>query len=196
MTSLARLDAAAALVRTVMPPTPQYCWPLLSRRLGAELWVKHENHTPTGAFKVRGGIVYLDDLRRSQPDIRGVVTATTGNHGQSIAYSATALGLAATIVVPEGNNPGKNRAMRGFGAKLVETGHDFQAAYEYAMALAEREHLHFVRSFHPLLVRGVASYALELFRTVADLDTVYVPIGLGSGICGVIAAREALGLKT
>jgi len=193
---LATLEAAAALVHGVVPPTPQYRWPLLSRRVGAEIWVKHENHTPIGAFKVRGGIVYLDDLRRSQPEIRGVVTATTGNHGQSIAYSASALGLAATIVVPEGNNPGKNRAMRGFGATLVETGHDFQAAYEHAATLAERDNLHFVRSFHPLLVRGVASYALELFRAGPDLDTVYVPVGLGSGICGVIAAREALALKT
>jgi len=193
---LAALEAAAALVYSVVPPTPQYRWPLLSRRVGAEIWVKHENHTPTGAFKVRGGVVYLDDLRRSRPDIKGVVTATTGNHGQSIAYSATALGLAATIVVPEGNNPGKNRAMRGFGATLLEVGHDFQAAYEHAAALAERENLHLVRSFHPLLVRGVASYALELFRAVADLDVVYVPVGLGSGICGVIAAREALGLTT
>jgi threonine dehydratase len=183
-------------VHSVVPPTPQYRWPLLPRRVGAEIWVKHENHTPIGAFKVRGGIVYLDDLRKSQPRIRGVVTATTGNHGQSIAYSATALGLAATIVVPEGNNPGKNRAMRGFGANLLERGHDFQAAYEHAALLAERDNLHFVRSFHPLLVRGVASYALELFRAVPDLDTVYVPIGLGSGICGVITAREALGLTT
>ncbi|MBV9016743.1 MAG: threonine dehydratase [Alphaproteobacteria bacterium] len=193
---LAQLDAAAALVHTVVPPTPQYRWPLLSRRVGAEIWVKHENHTPIGAFKVRGGVVYLDDLRKARPQTRGVVTATTGNHGQSIAYSAAVLGLAATIVVPEGNNPGKNRAMRGFGASLVETGHDFQAAYEHAAMLAERDNLHFVRSFHPLLVRGVASYALELFRAVADLDVVYVPVGLGSGICGVIAAREALGLKT
>jgi threonine dehydratase len=194
--NLAVLEAAAALVYSVVPPTPQYRWPLLSRRVGAEIWVKHENHTPTGAFKVRGGVVYLDDLRRGQPGIKGVVTATTGNHGQSIAYSATALGLAATIVVPEGNNPGKNRAMRGFGATLLEVGHDFQAAYEHAAALAERENFHLVRSFHPLLVRGVASYALELFRAVADLDTIYVPVGLGSGICGVIAAREALGLAT
>jgi threonine dehydratase len=193
---LAALETAAALVRSVVPPTPQYRWPLLSRRVGAEVWVKHENHTPIGAFKVRGGVVYLDDLKRSQPDIKGVVTATTGNHGQSIAYSAAALGLAATIVVPQRNNPGKNRAMRGFGATLVEIGHDFQAAYEHAAALAERENLHLVRSFHPLLVRGVASYALELFRAVAELDTIYVPVGLGSGICGVIAAREALGLTT
>jgi threonine dehydratase len=193
---LAALETAAALVHSVVPPTPQYRWPLLSRRVGAEVWVKHENHTPIGAFKVRGGVVYLDDLKRSQPEIKGVVTATTGNHGQSIAYSAAALGLAATIVVPQGNNPGKNRAMRGFGATLVETGHDFQAAYEHAAALAARENLHLVRSFHPLLVRGVASYALELFRAVAELDTIYVPVGLGSGICGVIAAREALGLTT
>jgi threonine dehydratase len=196
MTDLNLLETAAALVRGVVPPTPQYRWPLLSRRVGAEVWVKHENHTPIGAFKVRGGVVYLDDLRRAQPQTRGVVTATTGNHGQSIAYSAAALGLAATIVVPQGNNPGKNRAMRGFGATLVEIGHDFQAAYEHAVALAEREHLHLVRSFHPLLVRGVASYALELFRAVAGLDTIYVPVGLGSGICGVIAARDALGITT
>jgi len=196
MSDLNRLDEAAALVRTIVPPTPQHHWPLLSHRLGAEVWVKHENHTAIGAFKVRGGVVYLDDLRRSQKQIRGVVTATTGNHGQSVAFSATALGLAATIVVPESNNPAKTRAMRGFGATLVETGHDFQAAYEHASALAERENLHFVRSFHPLLVRGVASYALELFRAVADLDIIYVPVGLGSGICGVIAARDALGLTT
>jgi threonine dehydratase len=193
--SLAELDAAAELVHRVLPPTPQYCWPLLSQRVGSELWVKHENHTPTGAFKLRGGLVYLDDLKRSQPDFAGVISATTGNHGQSIAYAATRLGLKATIVVPHGNSPEKNRAMAAFGANLVEHGHDFQAAYEYAMATAERENLHPVRSFHPLLVRGVASYGLELFRAVPDLDIVYVPIGLGSGICGVIAAREALGLK-
>lgn len=191
--SLAQLETAAALVRTVMPPTPQYCWPLLSRRVGAELWVKHENHTPIGAFKLRGGLVYLDDLRRADPGIAGVISATTGNHGQSIAYAATRLGLAATIVVPHGNSPEKNRAMRAFGATLVEHGHDFQAAYEHAIARAEAARLHLLRSFHPLLVRGVATYGLELFSAVGGLDTVYVPIGLGSGICGVIAAREALG---
>lgn len=194
--SLAELDAAAELVHGILPATPQYCWPLLSKRVGAELWVKHENHTPTGAFKLRGGLVYLDDLKRSQPGIAGVISATTGNHGQSIAYAATRLGLKATIVVPHGNSPEKNRAMVAFGANLVEHGHDFQAAYEYAMARAEAENLHAVRSFHPLLVRGVASYGLELFRAAPDLDVVYVPIGLGSGICGIIAAREALGLKT
>jgi threonine dehydratase len=193
---LETLENAAAVVRRVVPPTPQYCWPLLSRRVGAELWVKHENHTPIGAFKIRGGLVYLDEIKRSQPEIRGVVTATTGNHGQSIALAATRLGLKATIVAPFGNSPEKNRAMVGFGARLVEAGHDFQAAYEYAVALAEHENLHLVRSYDALLVRGVASYALELFRAVAELDTVYVPIGLGSGICGVIAVRDALGLRT
>ncbi len=193
MTSLARLDDAAALVRTVVPATPQYCWPLLSRRLGAVLWVKHENHTPIGAFKLRGGLVYLDELRRTQPQIRGVITATRGNHGQSIAYAASRLGLAATIVVPTGNSVEKNRAMAAFGATLVEAGHDFQAAYEHAIARASADNLHLVRSFDPALVRGVASCGLELFRAVEGLDTVYVPIGLGSGICAMIAAREALG---
>ena len=193
--SLAEIEAAAALVHSVVPPTPQYCWPLLSRRVGAELWVKHENHTPTGAFKIRGGLVYLDALRRAEPDIAGVISATTGNHGQSVAYAASRLGLAATIVVPHGNSPEKNRAMQGFGANLVEHGHDFQAAYEHAIARAAAERLHLLPSFHPLLVRGVASYGLELFRAVDGLDTVYVPIGLGSGICGVIAARDALGLQ-
>ena len=196
MIDLATLEASAALVHRIVPPTPQYCWPLLSRRLGCELWVKHENHTPTGAFKIRGGVVYLDEIRRSRPDIRGVVTATTGNHGQSVALAATRLGMEATIVVPHGNSIEKNRAMKSFGAHLVEAGYDFQAAFEHALALAEREKLHFVRSYHPLLVRGVASYALELFDAVPDLDTVYVPIGLGSGISGVIAAREALGKTT
>ena len=196
MTSdLKTLEEAATLVHRSVPPTPQYCWPLLSRRVGAELWVKHENHTPIGAFKIRGGLVYLDAVRRAEPNLRGVVTATTGNHGQSIALAATRLGIAATIVAPHGNSIEKNRAMQGFGARLVEAGHDFQAAFEHASEIAMQEQLHFVPSYHPLLVRGVASYALELFRAVPDLDVVYVPIGLGSGISGVIAARDALGLR-
>jgi len=195
MIPLEVLETAAAFVHKVVPPTPQYCWPLLSRRVGAELWVKHENHTPIGAFKIRGGLVYLDELRRAHPDLRGVVTATTGNHGQSIALAATRLGIEATIVAPHGNSVEKNRAMAAFGARLIDAGHDFQAAYEFALDLAEREKLHFIQSYHPLLVRGVASYGLELFRAVPDLDVVYVPIGLGSGISGVIAAREALGVK-
>ena len=196
MTDLATLQAAAALVHGVMPPTPQYCWPLLSRRIGAEVWIKHENHTPIGAFKIRGGLVYLDDMKRAEPNIRGVVTATRGNHGQSIAYAASRLGLSATVVVPHGNSVEKNKAMAAFGASLIESGHDFQAAYEHAIGLAERETLHLVRTYHPMLVAGVASYGLELFRAVADIDTVYVPIGQGSGISGVMAARDALGLTT
>jgi threonine dehydratase len=196
MTDLAALEAAAALVHRTVPPTPQYCWPLLSQRLGAELWLKHENHTPIGAFKIRGGLVYLDWLRQVQPAVTGVVAATRGNHGQSIALAAARLGLEATIVVPHGNSVEKNRATAGFGARLVEAGEDFQAALEHATALAARDGLHMVPSFHPLLLSGVASYALELFGAVRDLDTVYVPIGLGSGICGVIAVRDALGLKT
>jgi threonine dehydratase len=195
MLGLEDLEDAAAFVHRVVPTTPQYCWPLLSKRLGAELWVKHENHTPIGAFKIRGGLVYLDAIRRSHPNIRGIVTATTGNHGQSVALAAARLGIDAAIVVPHGNSVEKNHAMEGFGARLVEAGHDFQAAFEHATELAEREKRHFVPSYHPLLVRGVASYALELFRGVADLDVVYVPIGLGSGISGVIAARDALGLR-
>jgi len=196
MFDIETLEEAATFVHRVVPATPQYCWPLLSRRVGAELWVKHENHTPIGAFKIRGGLVYLDAVRRSQPDIRGVVTATTGNHGQSIALAAARLAIDATIVVPFGNSVEKNRAMAGFGARLVEAGHDFQAAFEHATELAERENRHFIPSYDQLLVKGVASYALELFRAVADLDVVYVPIGLGSGISGVIAARDALDLGT
>jgi threonine dehydratase len=190
--TLAELEAAAEIVHRTVPPTPQYCWPLLSRRIGAEIWVKHENATPIGAFKLRGGLVYLDHLKRAQPGVGGVISATTGNHGQSLAYAATRLGLTATIVVPLGNSPDKNRAMAAFGAKLVEHGHDFQAAYEHAIAVAERDKLHLVRTFHPMLVRGVASYGMELFGA-GDFDTVYAPIGQGSGICGLIAAREALG---
>ena len=194
--ALAELEAAAAVVHAVMPPTPQYCWPLLCRRAGAEVWVKHENHTPIGAFKVRGGLVYMQALRREQPDVAGVIAATRGNHGQSVAFAAARAGLAAVIIVPHGNSVEKNEAMGALGAELIEHGHDFQAAYEYAMELAAERRLHALRSFHPWLVAGVGSYALELFRAVADIDTVYVPIGLGSGICGTIAARDALGVKT
>lgn len=196
MISLAELDTATALVHGAMPPTPQYSWPLLNGRTGAEVWVKHENHTPIGAFKLRGGLVYLTELKKREPKLPGVLTATRGNHGQSVAYAAARVGVRAVIVVPHGNSTEKNAAMRALGAELVEHGHDFQAAYEHAADLAAREGLHMLRSFHPWLVSGVGSYALELFRAVADLDTVYVPIGLGSGICGVIAARDALGLAT
>ncbi len=196
MTELDKLREAAELVHSVVPPTPQHCWPLLCDRAGAEVWVKHENHTPIGAFKVRGGLVYTDDLRRSQPDVKGVISATRGNHGQSVAFAARRAGLAATLVVPRGNSSEKNAAMRAFGAELIEHGHDFQESYEHAQALAGERGLHLFPSYHPLLIRGVASYALEFFEAVGDLDAIYVPIGLGSGISGVIAARDALGMAT
>lgn len=194
--SLAELEQAASVVHAVMPPTPQLQWPQISQQLGTEVWVKHENHTALGAFKIRGGLVYFDDLRRKHPEVKGVVAATRGNHGQSIAFAAKRHGLTATIVVPLGNSREKNAAMRSWGAELVEHGEDFQAAIEHSQALAKSRGLHLVPSFHEALVRGVASYSLELFRAVPDLDRLYVPIGLGSGICGAIAAREALKLKT
>ena len=196
MTSLAELEAAADLVHAHFPPTPQYAWPLLAQRTGADVWVKHENHTPIGAFKVRGGLVYMDHLKRSGADVAGVITATRGNHGQSIARAAAAVGLPSTILVPHGNSTEKNAAMRAFGAELIEFGRDFDEAKDEAHRLASVRNLHFVPSFDPLLVRGVATYALEFFRAVPDLDAVYVPIGMGSGICGLITARDLLGLKT
>jgi threonine dehydratase len=196
MLSLSEIENAAAIVYAAMPPTPQYAWPLLAKRTGCEVWVKHENHTPIGAFKVRGGLVYMDRLKRREPGLKGVVSATRGNHGQSIALAAARTGIAATILVPEGNSVEKNAAMRAFGADLIEAGHDFDAAREAAVRLATERGLAMVPSFHRDLVAGVASYALELFRAAPPLDTVYVPIGLGSGVCGVIAARDALGLAT
>jgi threonine dehydratase len=188
------LRAVAARVHAVLPPTPQYAWPLLSERLGAETWVKHENHLPVGAFKVRGGVATMSALKES--GVRHVVSATRGNHGQSVAFAAARSGIRATIVVPRGNSATKNAAMRALGAMLIEHGHDFQAALEHARALANAERAHFFPSFSSELVAGVASYALELFEAAGALDTVYVPIGLGSGICGVIAARDALRLRS
>ena len=190
------LEAAARVVRRALPATPQICWPLLSARAGTEVWVKHENHLPTGAFKVRGGIVYMRRLRERFPQVRGVIAATRGNHGQSVAFAGRAAGLNVQIVVPHGNSVEKNAAMRAYGAELIEHGEDFNDALEHAGRLAREQELHFVPSFGEDLVAGVASYGLELFGVVRDIDTVYVPIGLGSGICGLIAARDALGLKT
>jgi len=194
--SRSELEAAAALVHAQMPATPAYVWPLLGARAGAEVWVKHENHTPTGAFKIRGGIVYMDELARSDTGAKGVITATRGNHGQSIARAAKAAGLASTILVPHGNSIEKNAAMRAFGARLIEHGRDFDEAKDEALRLAGIEGLHMVPSYHPALVKGVATYALEFFEAVGALDAVYVPIGMGSGISGLIAARDALGLST
>jgi threonine dehydratase len=190
------LQAATELVHRAMPATPQIRWPLLCARVGADVWVKHENHLPVGAFKIRGGLVYFEELARREPPVTGVIAATRGNHGQSVAFNAARVGMRAVIVVPYGNSPEKNAAMRALGAELIEHGRDFQDAFEHAAALAERERLHFVPSFNEALVRGVASYAMELFDAVPKLDSVYVPIGMGSGICGVIAARDALGLST
>jgi threonine dehydratase len=189
------LECAARVVYAAMPPTPQYAWPLLSARCGAGVIVKHENHTPVGAFKVRGGLVYFDWLVRAHPEVRGVVTATRGNHGQSVGFAARRHGLRAVVVVPHGNSPEKNAAMRALGVELVEHGQDFQDATEHAAALAATEGLWRLPSFDPWLVRGVGTYALELLGAVPDLERLYVPIGLGSGLCGVLAAREALGLK-
>lgn len=193
--TLSQIESTAPLVYSVLPATPQYCWPLLGERLGAEVWLKHENHTPVGAFKVRGGLVYFADLAKAG-NVREVITATRGNHGQSVALGARRYGLASTVVVPFGNSAEKNNAMRALGAKLIEHGEDFQEARQHAIGLAEASGAHMVPSFHPLLVQGVATYGLELFRTVNDLDTVYVPIGLGSGICATTAVRNALSPRT
>ncbi|MCC7052460.1 MAG: threonine dehydratase [Gemmatimonadaceae bacterium] len=192
---LAALDAAAELVGAAFQPTPQYRWPLLEARLGTRCWVKHENHTPVGAFKVRGGLVYFDWLRRTQPGTHGVVTATRGNHGQSIGYAAARTGVQACVVVPHGNSAEKNAAMRAQGVELIVGGDDFQESVELADRLAVERGWHRVPSFHSHLVAGVGTYAMELFRAAPQVRTVYVPIGLGSGACGVIAARDALGLS-
>jgi threonine dehydratase len=195
------LQSAAEVVHRALPPTPQIRWPLLCARVDGEVWVKHENHSPVGAFKIRGGVVYFEELaHRGLPNgdhsVTGVIAATRGNHGQSVAFNAARVGMRAVIVVPHGNSIEKNAAMRALGAELIEHGHDFQAALEHASLLATRRRLHFVPSMDEALVRGVASYAMELFGAVPALDAVYVPIGLGSGICGTIAARNALGLST
>lgn len=190
------LRAAAGFVHARMPATPQYSWPLLNAAAGTEVWVKHENHTPTGAFKVRGAFTFIDWLTRTQPGVPGICTATRGNHGQGQALAATAAGLTARVYVPRGNSPEKNAAMAAFGADLIEFGEDFDTAREEAFRVAEAEGLAVVPPFHTELVRGVATYGWELFNAVPDLDTVYVPIGCGSGICGLISARDALGLGT
>jgi threonine dehydratase len=194
--TLDELAAATEIVRQRVPPTPQYAWPLLAERTGAEVWVKHENHTPAGAFKVRGGLVYCHRLRAQRPEVQGIVSATRGNHGQSLALAGTAAGLSVTIVVPHGNSRDKNAAMRAFGAELIEHGRDFQESREHAAGLAAERGLELVPSFHPDLVVGVATYAHELFTAVPDLDVVYVPVGMGSGICGLIGVRDLLGLRT
>lgn len=190
------LEAAAALVHSQMQRTPEYSWPLLNEKVGTEVWVKHENHGPTGAFKVRGGITFIDWIKRTKPDVQGICTATRGNHGQSQARAATAVGLTSKVYVPEGNSVEKNAAMAAFGAEVVTFGADFDTARVEAIRVAEAENLFVVPPFHKELVRGVATYAYEFFKSSPELDTVYVPIGCGSGICSVIGVRDALNLKT
>jgi len=199
---LASLEAAADLVGEILPiPTPSIRWPLVEKSLGLapdatpEVWVKHENHLPTGAFKVRGGVRYFDWLKRAHPEVNGVIAATRGNHGQSVAFAAAVCGLNSTVVVPVGNSGEKNAAMRGYGANLIESGVDFNEALIVATEIAEQRGLHMVPSFDWKLVEGVATYGLEMFRNTPPLDRLYVPVGLGSGICGCLAARRALGLK-
>src|SRR5437868_3289431 len=186
--SVSELKAACSIVHGAMPPTPQFAWPLLKQRTGVDVVIKHENHTPTGAFKVRGGIVYVDRLKRERPDVKGVITATRGNHGQSLAFACARAGIACTVVVPFGNSAEKNAAMQAFGAELIEHGRDFDEARERAVTLADERGYEYGKSFAKDLVLGVATYAYELLTAEPDLDTVYVPIGLGSGICGVIGA--------
>jgi threonine dehydratase len=196
MFTLADIESALPIVRTGVPATPQYAWPLLKAATGVEVVVKHENYTPIGAFKARGGLVYLDRLKRARPDIAGIVSATTGNHGQSLAFAGQRLGLKVTIVAPFGNSPEKNAAMRAFGAELIEHGRDFDEAKDHAAVIAAERGLAFAPSYHRDLVIGVATYAHELLTACTDLDVAYVPIGLGSGISGMIGMRDALGLKT
>ncbi|ASU38179.1 hypothetical protein hmeg3_07620 [Herbaspirillum sp. meg3] len=192
------IEQAAKAVYAAMPATPQYSWPLLNVALGTEAWVKHENHTPTGAFKIRGGLVYLQTLAQlpQARRVRGVISATRGNHGQSVGFAARRYGIAATIVVPEGNSKEKNAAMQALSVELIEHGTEFQESREYAAMLAERDALHMIPSFHRDLVAGVSTYWMELLRAQPDLDVLFVPIGQGSGICAAAAARRALNVRT
>ena len=192
----AELEEAVDVVRRHVPVTPAYAWPLLSQFTGTRTWIKHENVTPTGAFKVRGGLTYVARLLAEGRQVRGLVSATRGNHGQSLAFAGRAHGIPVTIVVPQGNSPDKNTAMVGWGATLVEHGRDFQEAREHAMQLAGERHLELVPSFHPDLVAGVATYAAELHEQAPDLDVIYVPVGQGSGLCANIAVRDLLGRNT
>jgi threonine dehydratase len=194
--ALDEIERAGAFLRSWMSPTPQYAWPLLAARTGCDVFVKHENHTPIGAFKVRGGLVMADALQRLNRAPAGIVSATRGNHGQSLAFAGRALGIPVTVVVPHGNNPEKNAAMRALGARLLESGRDFDTARAEASRIASECGLYLVSPFARELVCGVATYALELFRAVDGIDTVYVPIGMGSGICGLIRVRDLLGLRT
>ncbi len=194
--SLAELDAATTIVRRYVPVTPSYRWPLLRNEVGRDVVVKHENMTPTGAFKVRGGLVFADNLKRMRPNVTGIVSATRGNHGISLAFAGRANNIPVVIVVPEGNGVEKNNAMAALGAEVVVHGEDFEATRLHSVELAADRGLEAVPPFHPLLVRGVATYAKELFDDAGSLDAVYVPVGMGSGVCGLITVRDLLGLPT
>lgn len=194
--TFAQIEDAQAIVYRSMPPTPQYSWPLLNRRLGTEAWIKHENHSPVGAFKLRGALVYVEWLKRIEPGLAGVVAATRGNHGQGVGMAARLLGLKAAIVVPKGNSIEKNLAMKAQGVELIEFGYDFQESLVYARTLADDRNWAMLDSFHERLVMGTATYALEFFKGAPPMDVIYVPIGLGSSICGVAAVRNAWGLRT
>ncbi|HKH99602.1 MAG TPA: threonine dehydratase [Candidatus Sulfotelmatobacter sp.] len=194
--TLDEIRAAQDMVYSVMQPTPQMVWPLLCERLGTEVWVKHENHTPIGAFKARTAVVYAAELFRRSSGITGLVSATRGNHGQSLALAARRFGVPAYIVVPRGNSVEKNAAMRAQGAQLIEFGSDYQEAKEHARTLADQHGWHFVPPYHRDIVKGVATYWLEYFSAVADLDVVYVPVGQGSGVCSCAAVRNGMNLKT
>ena len=194
--NLQEIEAAAQLIYREFQPTPQYRWALSSERLGAECWLKHENHTPVGAFKIRGGLTYFEHLRQCGEMPREVISATRGNHGQSIGWAARAHGLACSIVVPRGNSVEKNAAMRALGVTLIEHGEDFQESREHAARLAAERGAHMVPSFHRELLSGVSTYWWEFFRAAPQLDVVYVPIGQGSGACSAIAAKLALGVRT
>jgi threonine dehydratase len=196
MFTLAELESVLSLVRASVAPTPQYAWPLLRARAGMDVIVKHENHTPIGAFKVRGGLVHVERLRRERPLLNGIVTATRGNHGQSLAFAGARAGMSVLIVVPRGNSRDKNAAMQALGAELIEYGRDFDEAKDHAVTISAERGLQFVPSFHRDFVIGVATYAHELLTCFGDLHTVYVPIGLGSGICGLIGTRDVLRLRT
>ncbi|MEI8326695.1 MAG: threonine dehydratase, partial [Betaproteobacteria bacterium] len=194
--NLQEIEAAAQLIYREFQATPQYRWALSSERLGAECWLKHENHTPVGAFKIRGGLTYFEHLRQCGEMPREVISATRGNHGQSIGWAARAHGLACSIVVPRGNSVEKNAAMRALGVTLIEHGEDFQESREHAARLAAERGAHMVPSFHRELLSGVSTYWWEFFRAAPQLDVVYVPIGQGSGACSAIAAKLALGVRT
>ena len=190
------IRAAAELVAGYLPSTPQYTWPQIDARAGRTVWVKHENHMPVGAFKVRGGLVYMNALRAELAPGSTVISATRGNHGQSIALAARENGFRSVIVVPKGNSVEKNAAMRALGAELIEHGDDFQAATEHAMALEAEHGWHRVKAVSRHLVAGVATGFLEMLTAHPEIETMYVAVGMGSAICGAIAVRDGLGLKT